>query len=119
MVARLAALACLLAAVPPVEAVAPPGRLPAGARPRLQERDRLSRQGQALLRAGRIDEAAGVSEQMVARERELFGPAHVEVAGSLGLLARLHEARGAFGPAVKALTELVEIQARLHGRDHW
>src|SRR5262249_55179758 len=66
----------------------------------------------------RLDEAAAVAEKLVALERELFGPAHVTVASSLGLVARLHEARGAFGPAAKARAEVLAVQARLDGRDH-
>jgi tetratricopeptide (TPR) repeat protein len=85
----------------------------------LDERDRLAEQMEKPGRENKLTESIAVAEKMLAIERALFGNDHLEVAGSLQLLGRLHEARGAFARAHRALAEVAAIMTRLYGPQHW
>jgi tetratricopeptide (TPR) repeat protein len=96
-----------------------PKPLTAEQRERLKERDRLFAEIQKLNQAGKAAEMVTAMEKKLAIEREVFGDVHEEVAGSLTMLARLHEFREDFGPARKAREELLAIRTKLHGDKDW
>lgn len=86
---------------------------------RLQERDRYGQEMKKLKSGGRLPEAIAAAEKMLAIERDVFGDIHEDVAGSLAELAVLHETRGDFAAGRKARLEVLEIETKLHGLDHW
>jgi CHAT domain-containing protein/tetratricopeptide (TPR) repeat protein len=85
----------------------------------LQERDQLRTEANQLGKAGKLTEAATLIEKMLALERAIFGDSHQEVANSLNLLARLHEARQDFKAARKAHQEVLAIRTKLYGAKDW
>src|ERR1700693_1768097 len=56
-------------------------------RARLKERDRYGAETRKLDAEGKVEEAIAAIEKVLAIEREVFGDAHDEVAGSLQWLA--------------------------------
>jgi hypothetical protein len=58
-------------------------------------------------------------QKKLAIDREVYGDTHEVVAGSLHVLARIHEARATFAPARKAREEVLAIRTRLDGAKHW
>jgi hypothetical protein len=65
-----------------------------------------------------VAEAISALQRKLAVERKIFG-IHSETAGSLELLARLHQERGDFAAARKAQKEVVALWTKLHGARHW
>ena len=86
---------------------------------KLQERDRLMRRVRQLRAEGQLDEAVTVAEQILAIEREVYGAVHEEVAGTLQLLAGLHEQAGQWEAARQRRREVLEIYRKLYASpDH-
>jgi CHAT domain-containing protein/Tfp pilus assembly protein PilF len=86
---------------------------------KLKERDQLAREAVRLRMQGRLTEALAAAAKTLTLERQVFGDVHPEVAGSLQLLAELHEAREDFAAARKARQEVLAIQTKLLGKHHW
>ena len=58
-------------------------------------------------------------EKMLALERQLYGPDHDDIAGSLAWLARLHAQLGENATANKLAEEQLAMRKKLHGEKHW
>jgi hypothetical protein len=86
---------------------------------KLKERDRYEKEAQKLRADGKLSEAIVAATKMLALERQVFGDVHAEVAGSLQFLGELYEAREEFASARKALQEVLAIQTKLLGEQHW
>lgn len=114
--------ALVLALLSSRAAAADPPRIPpltSEQQQRLKERDRDGEDSKKLRAQGKLAEAIVACEKMLAIEREVFGNVHEEVAGSLEQLAEMHEQREEFTPAQKARREVLDIQTKLHGKEHW
>src|SRR5262245_58596636 len=70
---------------------------------RLKERDQYQAEAKRQATAGKLPEVTGAVEKKLAIEREVFGNRHEDVAGSLEMLARLHELREDWAAVRKAL----------------
>jgi CHAT domain-containing protein/tetratricopeptide (TPR) repeat protein len=86
---------------------------------KLKERDRLAKEAQQLWADGKLAEAIAAAEKMLAIERQVLGPVHPDVVGSLQFLAAMHEKRADYPAARKARQEVLAIQTKLLGADHW
>jgi CHAT domain-containing protein len=86
---------------------------------KLKERDRYGQEAEKLHAAGQLTEAIAAIEKMLALEREVFGPVHKEVVGSLQFLAQVHEQREDFAAARKARQEVLDQHLLLLGPQHW
>jgi CHAT domain-containing protein/Tfp pilus assembly protein PilF len=85
----------------------------------LQERDRLRKVAQAHLQAGNLDEAIAAAGKVLALERQIYGPAHEEIANTWNVLAPLYEEKESFTKARRALLERQKTRARLYGASDW
>jgi hypothetical protein len=94
--ARAAVLLLLLGSAS-ARAVAPPARLSAAQVERLKEWDRLWALLQKQREEGQLIGAQRTCRRAMAVERQVFGSTHGEVQGTLGVLARLCEAKGDWG----------------------
>jgi CHAT domain-containing protein/Tfp pilus assembly protein PilF len=86
---------------------------------KLKERNQLSKEAVKLRTQGKLTEAVAAGEKMLALERQVFGDVHSDVADSLQFLAELHEEQEDFAAARKARQEVLAIQTKLRGADHW
>ena len=86
---------------------------------RLKERDHYSEASAKLRKEGKLPEAIATAEKMLAIEREVFGNDHLDVAGSLERLAKMHEEREEFAVARKQREEMLAIKVKLFGKDRW
>jgi hypothetical protein len=86
---------------------------------KLQERDRFQKGAEKLRAEGKLAEAMVAAEKMLAIERDVLGSTHPDVAGSLEFLAEMHEALEEFTPARRLRQEVLAIQTKLLGADHW
>jgi hypothetical protein len=107
-------LPVLLLGAPPKDA--PPPR--AEQEKLLAERSRYAIQVAQLRSRRMVAEAITALRKKLAVERKIFG-IHSETAGSLELLARLHQERGDFAAARKAQKEVVALWTKLHDARHW
>src|SRR5713226_2718129 len=115
-----ACLICLLSALSsaagqPAEA----SKLTPQQQERLKERDRYAKETQKLRSQGKPVEAIAACQKKLAIEREIFGSFHEDIAGSLELLAEMHEEREEFADARKAREEVLQIQRGLHPAQDW
>jgi hypothetical protein len=85
----------------------------------LAEIARLGQQVQKLQAAGRVAEALAPARRWLALERELFGPDHEREVAPLLWLGFLHEARADFATARTIRQEVLAIQTKCFGKDHW
>ena len=118
------ALSCLFVLTRhlPVQPAEPEQPETAGVQPRsemLKKRDTLSTETDRLKSAGRLTEALSASQQMLDIERKVFGEEHLEIAGSLTLMAEIHTAIGDWDAARREATRALEMTTRLEGPDHW
>jgi CHAT domain-containing protein/Tfp pilus assembly protein PilF len=86
---------------------------------KLKERDQFSKEAQKLRAEGKLTEAVAAAEKRLAVERQVYGDVHAEVVRSLQFLAQLHEEREDFAAARKARQEVLAIQTKLLGAQHW
>jgi tetratricopeptide (TPR) repeat protein len=86
---------------------------------KLKERDQFLMEAKKLQAEGKLTEAVAAAEKMLAIERELYGKVHPEVAESLQLLAQMYEVLEDFPAARKARQEVLAIQIKLRGAQHW
>lgn len=100
-------------------AAAPPRMLRAAQEARLKEGARLGAESARLWQAGKQAESLAAWQKKLAIDREVYGDTHEVVAGSLHVLARIHEARATFAPARKTREEVLAIRTRLDGAKHW
>ncbi len=89
-------------------------RTPEELEAKLQERDRLVQRVRQLRAEGQLDEAVTAAEQILAIEREVYGAVHEEVAGTLQLLAGLHEQADQWEAARQRRREVLEIYRKLY-----
>src|SRR5262245_1284295 len=80
---------------------------------RLKERDQLDAESQKQRAKGDFDKAIATAEKMLAIEREVFGPVHEDVAGSLEWIERLHLQKDNVTAALKILDERLGIVEKL------
>jgi CHAT domain-containing protein/tetratricopeptide (TPR) repeat protein len=109
-------LAAAAGAHPP-EPIPPP--LTKEQQDKLEERDRLEKEVQKLWPEGKRVEAIAATQRMLAIEREVRGAFHPNVAGLLDLLAEMQAAVGDFPSARNARRELIAIQTKRLGAQHW
>jgi len=86
---------------------------------RLKERDKLLQDVDSLRRAGKLDEAIAAAQQVLAIERQVFGPVHEKVAQSQDLLAALQEQKEDFAAARQTRKDVLALCEKLYGHDHW
>ena len=86
---------------------------------KLSHRDALLKRVQEFKKAGKYEEAISVTNQVLAIEREVFGESHEEVVGTLIFLAGLYEQLDQLPDAEKLLREILDIQTKQFGKDHW
>ena len=104
---------------PPASVPAPP-RLSEAERPlRIQERDQRRAAIIELARAGKLDEAAALSEKEVAAARNVTGENHEDLVRALQFLAGLQEARQDWAAARGALAEVLAIREHQPDRKDW
>src|SRR5262249_2932691 len=81
--------------------------------------DRRWDRARELAADGQLPQAIAEVERVLALEREVLGETHARVAGTLAVLARLHEANGDRSSARQALERALTIHTRLHGGGDW
>jgi CHAT domain-containing protein len=86
---------------------------------KLKERDALVPQIEKAQAENRLDDAVRLIEKMMALEKVIFGPVHLEVAGSLDWLGSVHAARGDTKASRQARMEALEMYTKLEGAKHW
>jgi CHAT domain-containing protein len=86
---------------------------------KLKERNRLVAEANRLQEQGKLAEAIGAAQKMLAIERRLFGDVSNDVAESLEWLAGMYQQRDDFAAATAMRRELLAIRAKLHGEKHW
>ncbi len=96
---------------------APP--LTAAQKARIQERNRLIAQANALARQGETAKAITAAEGALAIEREVYGDSHRSVAESLQFLARQNTTAGNFDAARRSWQEAQTIWTRVYGAQDW
>jgi CHAT domain-containing protein/tetratricopeptide (TPR) repeat protein len=102
---------------------APLGRAPAklseAARLRLQERDRHLEQANRLAESGNLEGGVREAEAALAIDRQVQGEFSEDVAATLGFLAKMHEFREDWGPARKALQDVLALRERQPDPKDW
>jgi CHAT domain-containing protein len=91
---------------------------PPPASPQLQARDKLVKQIDELLQAGKFDEAVLVAERLLEVERWAGKGTTNGVADALSRLAELAELRGDWSGAIVRRKEALALRERLDGKDH-
>jgi CHAT domain-containing protein len=86
---------------------------------RLREADRLVKEANALLAAGKQNESAAAAEKALAIRRDVLGAENEQVVLLLQSLARQHERIGNREAAGKHLEEVLTIREKRFGKDHW
>jgi tetratricopeptide (TPR) repeat protein len=86
---------------------------------KLKERDRYGEEADKHRSEGKLKEAIAAAKKMLAVEREVYGDVHEEVAGSLEMLADMHEQLEAWDAARKVRQEVLEIKSTLFGKGHY
>src|SRR5262245_39474878 len=122
--ACLSALLMGLVFVPFVAERAIPGdagakTLTAEQKEKLKERDRLVPQIRKLRGEGKLEDAAGLLEKMLALEKSIFGEARDEIAESLAWLSEVQVERRNVPAARAASAAALKICLKLHGDKHW
>jgi CHAT domain-containing protein/tetratricopeptide (TPR) repeat protein len=101
------------------QAAAPPAELTKEQKEKLAERDRLERQGPVLLQKRQHDGALAAAERIVALEKEVLGETDGRVVASLQRLAGGREVLGQYVKAIRVRQEIVRLQEKRLGKDHW
>jgi tetratricopeptide (TPR) repeat protein len=101
------------------QAAAPPAELTKGQKAKLAQRDRLEKSLPDLVQKGQNDKAVETAERIVALEREVLGETDGRVVASLQRLAGWREALGQYVKAIRVRQEIVRLQERRLGKDHW
>jgi tetratricopeptide (TPR) repeat protein/CHAT domain-containing protein len=86
---------------------------------KLKERDRLLQEASRLAGDKRVDEAMALGEKALALTREVRGEHHPEALNLGESLAQAYEQQANFPAAKKHRQQVLAIQSRLHGNDHW
>jgi tetratricopeptide (TPR) repeat protein/CHAT domain-containing protein len=86
---------------------------------KLKERDRLLQEANRLAGGDRVDEANALAEKALALTREVRGEQHPEALNLCQALAQNYEQQANFPAAKKYRQEILAVQTRLHGKDHW
>jgi CHAT domain-containing protein/Tfp pilus assembly protein PilF len=96
------------------------GQDPGGvAKPDFGERDRLWDRARGARAAGRLGEAIGAAEAMLAIERSALPAGHLDLAVSLNWLADAYLEREDFAAAIRARRESLAILRARRGAGHW
>jgi CHAT domain-containing protein/Flp pilus assembly protein TadD len=86
---------------------------------RLEERDRYGEKAKKLRSEGKLKESIAAVEEMLAIERGVYGDEHEDVAGSLELLADMHEELEAWDAARQARQKVLNVVAILFGEEDY
>jgi CHAT domain-containing protein/tetratricopeptide (TPR) repeat protein len=101
------------------QAAAPPARLTEGQEAKLAQRDRLERSLPVLVQNKQSDKLFGALEGIAALEKEVLGETDPRVIASLQRLARVRELLEQFAKAIRLRQEVVRLQEKRLGKDHW
>jgi tetratricopeptide (TPR) repeat protein len=85
----------------------------------VRDRDEARRVAFEAKDAGAYDKAAESLGQVIALDRQLGLDLSDDFTRALAEIAGVHEARQDFAAAEKAWREVLEVQTRLHGAEHW
>ena len=92
-------------------------RLSPAQRDRLNERDRLAQQADALERQGKTTEAIRAAESMLAINREVLGRTSVPTINAIRLLAQWNRDRQDWTAATRYQSEALDLLTQKYGRD--
>jgi tetratricopeptide (TPR) repeat protein len=101
------------------QAAAPPAELTREQKAKLAQRDRLEQSLPDLVRKRHYDKAVEAAERIVALEKEVLGETDARVVASLQRLARGREALDQYVKAIRLRQEVVRLQEKRLGKDHW
>jgi CHAT domain-containing protein/tetratricopeptide (TPR) repeat protein len=102
--------------------VQPKGRSPeltAEQRAKLTERDGLVREAEELRGQGKYAEALERATRALSLTRQVHGDESPEAAEDLARVAELHELGGDFKRAVQTRQQVLALQTKLDGENHW
>jgi tetratricopeptide (TPR) repeat protein len=108
---------CLLALA--ARAAAPPAELTKGQKGKLAQRDRLVKSLPELVGKRQFHQTTDAQERIAALEKEVLGETDGRVVASLQKLAGWREALGQFVKAIRVRKEVVRLQQKRLGKDHW
>jgi CHAT domain-containing protein len=115
----LGVLLILCAMTPTTWSAAPPAEPTKEQKAKLAECDRLVKSLPELVQKRQNDKALETAERIVALEKEVLSETDTRVIGSLQRLARGRELLGQFVKAIRVRQEVVRLQERRLGKDHW
>jgi tetratricopeptide (TPR) repeat protein len=98
---------------------APPVEPTKGQKEKLAERDRLEKSLPDLVRKGQNDKAVATAERIAALEKEVLGETDGRVVATLQRLAAWREALEQYVKAIGVRKEILRLQERRLGKDHW
>jgi CHAT domain-containing protein/tetratricopeptide (TPR) repeat protein len=101
------------------QAAAPPAELTKEQKQKLAQSDRLEKSLPVLVQKGHRDKAVETAERIVALEKEVLGETDGRVIASLQRLARGREWLGQYVKAIRVRKEVVRLQEKRLGQDHW
>jgi tetratricopeptide (TPR) repeat protein len=101
------------------QAAAPPPELTKGQKGKLAQRDRLVQSLPDLVQKRHNDKAVETAERIAALAKEVLGETDARVIASLQRLAGWREALGQFVRAIRVRKEVLRLQERRLGKDHW
>jgi CHAT domain-containing protein len=86
---------------------------------KLKERDRLLDEGKRLFADNQVDRAMALGEKALAITQEVRGEQHAEALNLCQTLAQGYEQQANFAAAKKLRQQVLAIQTKVHGKDHW
>jgi CHAT domain-containing protein/tetratricopeptide (TPR) repeat protein len=116
---RVMLAAAMLGATAATWAAAPPAPWTKEQKAKLAERDRLEKWAKGLIEAEKYDDFLAAARRITELEREVLGDADPKVIGTYGRLATLQEGLGRLSDAVQTRRELLRLQVKRLGKDHW
>ena len=87
--------------------------------PSSAERDAVATRAHELYTEGKLAEAISAGEKLLELERQMFGDAHAELAGTLEWLSQRYLGRQDLKRAQSHAAELLRVRRALHGEDEW
>jgi CHAT domain-containing protein len=101
------------------QAAPPPAELTGEQKGKLAQRDRLVKSLAELLQKRQYERATEAAERIAALEKEVLGETDGRVVASLQRLARWRELLGQFVKALRLRKEVLRLQQKRLGKDHW
>ena len=96
-----------------------PPKLTPAQQEKIKTRDRLEKEANKFQSEGKLAEARAAVEKSLAIERDVFGDAHAEVAGSLAWLTKLCLQAEDFPAAREYGKKALAARKQLHDESHW